>query len=92
VGNAALDFLDSRLRKPAPVFAFVNFGAMHAPYPYAGIDDGKFEGARVPRTPAFNERNVSDKPPSVSDLSRLWVGDLRSGSRLQKRVALAYAG
>ena len=93
VGNAALDFLDSRLRKPAPVFAFVNFGAMHAPYPYAGIDDGKFEGARVPRTPAFNERNVSDKPPSVRDLSRLsgsGISDLdrdyRSGLRSLMRV------
>jgi N-acetylglucosamine-6-sulfatase len=71
VSNAALKFLDARLGRTAPVFASVNFAAEHAPYHYAPVDADKFKGVGVPRTPAFNEANVSDKPPNVSNLPRL---------------------
>jgi N-acetylglucosamine-6-sulfatase len=71
VSDTALKFLDNQLGKPAPVFAFVNFGAEHYPYPYAERDDDRFKGVRVPRTAAFNEANVSDKPTDVSDLPPL---------------------
>jgi arylsulfatase A-like enzyme len=71
VSATALEFLDNRLGKSAPVFAFVNFGAEHYPYPHAESDEDRFKGVRVPRTPAFNEDNVSDKPTNVSDLSPL---------------------
>lgn len=71
VADRALEFMSTRLGNPAPVFAFVNFGAMHSPYPHSSIDDDKFEGANVPRTPAFNEDEVSDKPDYVSDLPSL---------------------
>jgi N-acetylglucosamine-6-sulfatase len=67
----ALEFLRSNLGKPAPVFAFVGFGAEHSPYHYARADTHKFKGVRVPRIPSFNEADVSDKPSYVSDLPKL---------------------
>jgi N-acetylglucosamine-6-sulfatase len=76
VSSEALRFLGNRLDNAAPVFAFVNFGAMHEPYHHAGINDDKFEGARVPRTLAFNEPNVSDKPSNVRNRPRLSDADV----------------
>jgi len=93
VSKNALKFLDNRLNNAAPVFAFVNFGAMHEPYYHAKIDDDRFKGAGVPRTPAFNEDNVRDKPPKVKNLSRLSSSeisgldrDYRNGLRSLMRV------
>src|SRR5215211_7550796 len=84
VAREALGFLSTRLDNAAPVFAFVNFGAMHEPYPYAQIDADKFQGENVPRTPAFNEDDVSDKPDFVRGLPRLSaaeISELDSGYR-----------
>jgi N-acetylglucosamine-6-sulfatase len=93
VSATALEFLGNRLGKPAPVFAFVNFSAEHYPYPYAESDSDRFRGVRVPRTPAFNEDDVSDKPPNVSDrppLSNSEVSEMddeyRRGLRSLMRV------
>jgi N-acetylglucosamine-6-sulfatase len=71
VKDKALRFLSHRLDNAAPVFAFVNFAAMHEPYYHANIDDEKFKGVRVPRTTAFNEDNVSDKPSNIRELPKL---------------------
>jgi N-acetylglucosamine-6-sulfatase len=72
VSNAALKFLGDRLGGPAPVFASVNFGAEHHPYYYDDqVDDDAFEGVDVPRSPSFNEADVSDKPSYVSALPQL---------------------
>jgi N-acetylglucosamine-6-sulfatase len=93
VAREALGFLSTRLDNAAPVFAFVNFGAMHEPYPYAQIDADKFEGENVPRTPAFNEDDVSDKPDYVSKLPKLSDSEIsaldqgyRNGLRSLMRV------
>ena len=76
VAREALEFLDTRLDNVAPVFAFVNFGAMHEPYHHARVDDDKFQGENVPRTPSFNEEDVSDKPGYVSRLPRLSASEV----------------
>ena len=73
--DAALRFLSSHLGRSAPVFAFVSFGAEHSPYHYARADAHEFEDASVPRSPSFNEADVSDKPSYVSDLPRLSESD-----------------
>jgi N-acetylglucosamine-6-sulfatase len=93
VAKEALGFLSTRLDNPAPVLAYVNFGAMHQPFAHAAVDDDKFAGANVPRTPAFNEDDVSDKPAYVSDLpplSREEISqldqDYRNGLRSLMRV------
>jgi arylsulfatase A-like enzyme len=84
VAREALGFLSTRLDNAAPVFAFVNFGAMHDPYHYAQVDADKFKGANVPRTQSFNEDDVSDKPDFVRGLPRLSaseISNLDSGYR-----------
>ncbi len=94
VADEALGFLDSRLRGgSAPVFAYVNFGAMHQPYAHPNIDDKKFTGVSVPRTPAFNEDDVRDKPSFVRNLPKLSKKkvsrldqDYRNGLRSLMRV------
>lgn len=37
---------------------------------------GMFAGARAPRTPSFNEADVSDKPPALSSLPLLRAADI----------------
>ena len=94
VADKALGFLDSRLKGgSAPVLAYVNFGAMHQPFAHPSVDDKKFAGANVPRTPAFNERDVRDKPSYVRDQPRLSKEkvsrldqDYRNGLRSLMRV------
>lgn len=77
VADNALAFLDHRLNDPAPLFAFVNFGAMHEPYHHPSMDNDEFKGETVPRTPAFNERDVSDKPKKVRNAPRLSNAEVR---------------
>jgi N-acetylglucosamine-6-sulfatase len=93
VAREALGFLSTRLDNAAPVFAFVNFGAMHEPYHHAQLDADKFEGENVPRTPSFNEKDVSDKPDFVRGLPRLSASEIsaldqgyRNGLRSLMRV------
>jgi N-acetylglucosamine-6-sulfatase len=93
VAKEAKAFLDARLTKRAPVFAFVNFGAMHNPYYYSQVDDKKFRGVGVPRSPTFNEEDVSDKNERIRRLSRLSRGQIsdlnsqyRRGLRSLERV------
>jgi N-acetylglucosamine-6-sulfatase len=93
VAREALGFLSTRLDSAAPVFAFVNFGAMHEPYYHAQLDADKFKVEKVPHTPAFNEADVSDKtdfvrglpPLSASKISALDQG-YRNGLRSLMRV------
>jgi N-acetylglucosamine-6-sulfatase len=94
VADEALGFLDSRLKgDSAPLLAYVNFGAMHQPYAHPNVDDKKFTGVNVPRTQAFNEEDVRDKPSYVRNLPRLSKkkvrrldGEYRNGLRSLMRV------
>ena len=76
VANNAAAFLENRVQDPGPLFAFVNFGAMHQPFPYSSEDAKKFKGANVPRTPAFNEADVSDKNAEIRRQGRLTQGEI----------------
>ncbi len=76
VSNTALRFLGNHLDKPAPVFAWVSFGAEHSPFYHDQADATMFEGVGVPRTPSFNEDNVSDKPANLRDLAPLTDADI----------------
>jgi N-acetylglucosamine-6-sulfatase len=99
VSQNALEFLNNRLDNPAPVFAFVNFGAMHDPYYYPKMDDDKFKGAGVPRSPAFNEDSVADKPAylrnpklsgsEISELDASYRKGLRSLMRVDRFIGNA---
>jgi N-acetylglucosamine-6-sulfatase len=66
---------------------------MHEPYHHAQLDADKFRGVGVPRTPSFNEDDVSDKPDFVRGLPRLSASKIsaldqgyRNGLRSLMRV------
>ena len=76
VADEALQFLSNGLNGEAPFFAYVSFGAMHDPYFYAQSDADEFTGEGVPRTPAFNEDDVSDKPKHIQKRPKLSNSDI----------------
>jgi N-acetylglucosamine-6-sulfatase len=91
--SSALRYLGNHLDKPAPVFAWVSFGAEHEPYYHDDADDGAFTDVGVPRTPAFNEDDVSDKPSHIQSLPQFTDAevadmdeDYRDGLRSLMRV------
>jgi len=59
------------LRRPteddAPFFLWVGTQAPHAPATPAPRHEGAFPDARLPRSPSFDEEDVSDKPDWVRD-------------------------
>jgi N-acetylglucosamine-6-sulfatase len=77
VADNALRFINTRLANNSAFLAFVNFGAMHHPFHHAAIDADKFAGERVPRTLAFNEEDVSDKPNNMRGPPRLSNAEVR---------------
>jgi N-acetylglucosamine-6-sulfatase len=66
----ALRFLDST-PSDKPFFVWAGFGTPHQPFYHAAATNDRFTGTRVPRTPAFDEADVSDKPAYVRDLPPL---------------------
>jgi N-acetylglucosamine-6-sulfatase len=70
VSDNALRFL-SNTPEDQPFFAWAGFGTPHEPFYYDFSTKERFTGVSVPRSPAFNEADVSDKPPYVKNLSPL---------------------
>lgn len=70
VSGKALRFLNNTSRD-RPFFVWAGFGTPHKPFFHAQSTNDRFTGAQVPRTPAYNEADVSDKPPYVGDRPRL---------------------
>ncbi len=66
----ALDFLDRSTASNQPFFLYLAPYAPHSPSIPAPRHEGMFAGESAPRTPAFNERNIQDKPDWVQS-SRL---------------------
>src|SRR5262249_32788550 len=74
----AVDFLArAEQHDDQPFFLFRAASAPHAdgvpngPATAAPRHQGMFQGAMAPRTPSFNEADVSDKPPPIRDLPLL---------------------
>jgi arylsulfatase A-like enzyme len=66
----ALDFLDQSSGAGQPFFLYLAPYAPHSPMPPAPRHKGMFNGATAPRSPAFDERNVRDKPQWVRQTAR----------------------
>lgn len=63
LANRAVDFLNAtKAAGSQPFFLLVGPGAPHSPSDPAERHAGRYAGAEAPRTPAFNEEDVSDKP------------------------------
>ena len=62
IGSFAVDAIRNAARANRPLFLYVGFNAPHAPSTPAPRDAGSLAGVQGPRTDAFNEADVSDKP------------------------------
>lgn len=67
LSERALDLLSEKLPKSDPFFLWASFNAPHEPADPAPRDMDGFSEATVPRTPGFNEEDVSDKPAWVRE-------------------------
>ncbi len=65
--HLAVDAIRHATRAERPLFLYVGFNAPHAPSTPAPRDAGTLAGAQAPRTEAFNEADVSDKPSFLRD-------------------------
>lgn len=83
----ATAFIDRAAADAKPFFAFVSVYAPHEPATPAPSDVDKFAGLRVPRNPAYDEADVSDKPKFIRDLPRLSAKQKRLVDELNRKRA-----
>jgi N-acetylglucosamine-6-sulfatase len=69
LSGLAQDFVRRQERQDAPFFMYLSVHAPHAPAKPALRYEELYEGMRAPRTPSFNEADVSDKPGWIRELS-----------------------
>ena len=67
LGHLAVDAIRHAARGDRPLFLYVGFNAPHAPSTPAPRDADSLEDVRAPRTPAFDEDDLSDKPRFLRD-------------------------
>lgn len=67
IAEKAMQFAQQRTPQEQPFFMQVGFHAPHVPSAWESQYDGEFAGTRVPRTPSFNEADVSDKPRYIRE-------------------------
>jgi arylsulfatase A-like enzyme len=72
-------------RAPSPFFLYLTPYAPHHPATPAPRHDRLFAGAQVPRTPSFNEADVSDKPAPRSPLSGSEIEEIDASYRQRLR-------
>ncbi|MEO6063929.1 MAG: sulfatase [Thermoflexales bacterium] len=73
LSRTAVNFITRTAGAGAPFFLYVNTYAPHGPSTPAPRHSGLFTDVIAPRTPSFNEADMSDKPPLISALPLLTV-------------------
>jgi N-acetylglucosamine-6-sulfatase len=71
-----LEFIERSVQAGQPFFAHVSLYAPHWPTTPAPRHADLFADAQAPRTPSFDEEDVSDKPSYIRDLPRLTQSDI----------------
>jgi arylsulfatase A-like enzyme len=80
-------FIEASAKRRKPFFAYVAPIAPHGPAKPARRDQHTHDGAKAPRLPSFNERDVSDKPPWIRSLPRLSANQIAQiDNRHENRV------
>jgi arylsulfatase A-like enzyme len=98
LSQKADDFLRRAASDPAPFFAYLSTYAPHQPAVPAPRHAGLFADLQVPRTPSFNEADVSDKvsairfdppldPTSIENLDELYRQRVRSMQAVDEMIA-----
>lgn len=90
--DKALGFIGSALDSRQPFALFLWFGQVHSPFAGAPRHRSLFRNAIVPRTPAFNEADMSDKPrflqPALLTAQQVRSLDGSYGERLRATRAI----
>ena len=76
----------------APFFMWVGTQAPHAPATPAPRHEDAFPDARLPRSPSFDEADVSDKPDWIRDnpsLGQEWIAPMQDLYRKRLQAMLA---
>ena len=93
LSGKATDFVEQATSEDQPFFAYVAPTAPHSPSTPAERHEGAFSGEEAPRSPSFDEEDVSDKPAWLQELdpvsekeeSRI---DARHQERLESMLAV----
>jgi N-acetylglucosamine-6-sulfatase len=81
------EFITNSPSKGKPFFAYVAPKAPHGPFATVPDHQHDFDGAKAPRLPSFNERDVSDKPDWIRSLRRLTSDDIAAiNKRHEQRI------
>src|ERR687897_3082531 len=83
LSELAQDFVRRQEGEDTPFSVYLSVHAPHAPAKPALRHEGLYEGLRAPRTPSFDEADVSDKPR--------WVRNLSLDSAEEKRIDELYS-
>src|SRR5215204_1218178 len=89
ISRTTTAFIENTAGQPTPVpfFAYVAPIAPHEPSTPAPRDVHTYDGAKAPRLPSFNEKDVSDKPSWITQMPRLTASDITAlNTRHEKRV------
>jgi N-acetylglucosamine-6-sulfatase len=82
-----LAFIQRSSQSGQPFFAHVCVYAPHWPTTAAARHEGMYNDVQAPRTPNYDEEDVSDKPAYISGLPRLSQGDIvRIDEEFRKRL------
>jgi arylsulfatase A-like enzyme len=65
ITQQAIDIIERESLNPDPFFIELSFFAPHEPYTPASRHQNLFQELQAPRTPSFNEEDVSDKPGRI---------------------------
>ncbi len=71
LAGKAKDYVRRTANDSSPFFMYLAPLAPHSPYTPASRHENAYENARAPRSPSFDERDISDKPEWVRDMPRL---------------------
>jgi len=85
IAGKANDFIERAAAAKAPFFMYLATYAPHQPATPAPRHANLFPGIKAPRTPSFNEPNVSDKPLFIRDLPLLSPKDIASIDTLYRK-------
>ena len=87
LSDHAVDFVNRAAEKSDPFFLFLTPYAPHTPVVPAPRHEGMFSGATAPRTPAFDEPDVQDKPEWIRSSRRFNERKIASiDDRYQRRL------
>lgn len=87
ISRKAQDFIARNVEEGMPFFAFVSVFAPHTPSAPAPRHEGFYQNLELPRSPSFDEADISDKSQSFNELDNLSEKEIRKMHDLYRKRA-----